>query len=382
MKWDGPKLNVAFVHDWLVSLGGAERVLLAMQEIFPKAPLFTLLYDPHGPCRLFEEKGSSVHASFLQKIPGAKKGYRYFLPLMPLAVEQFDLSAYDLIISSSFAVAKGVITGPDQVHISYVHSPIRYAWDLQHQYIRTAGYKGIKSAMVRLLLHYMRIWDYRTAYSPDYMIANSQFIARRIKKIYGRDAEVIYPPVEVSRFSMASRQSRENFYLTVSRLVPYKRVDLIVRAFSRMPDRELLVVGSGPEFQKIRKMAGQNVKLLGHVPNNQVTDLMTKTKAFVFAAEEDFGIAPVEAQAAGTPVIAYAKGGALETVIDGKTGIFFNEQTPGSLIQAVHRFEKCRTISVTAMQKNAERFSTKRFQNELYQFVRRAIRRLSCGQKQ
>ena len=367
------KLNVALVHDWLISLGGAERVLLAIQELFPRAQVFTLLYDRHGPCKLIEEKGSTIHTSFLQKIPGIKKGYRYFLPLMPLAIEQFDLSAFDLVISSSFAVAKGVITGPDQIHISYIHSPIRYAWDLQHQYIKTAGYKGLKSALIRLILHYMRIWDFRTSCSPDYIIANSQFIARRIKKVYGREAKVIYPPVDVSRFLEQSPRPKENFYLTVSRLVPYKRIDLIVSAFSKMPDKKLVVAGSGPEFQKIKKMAGSNVQLLGHVTNNRVADLMAKAKAFVFAAEEDFGIAPVEAQAAGTPVIAYAKGGALETVIDGETGIFFNEQTPESLIQALQRFEKCNTISVKSMKENAERFSTKRFQNELDQFVRQAI---------
>jgi len=244
---------------------------------------------------------------------------------MPLAIEQLDVSKHDIILSSSHAVAKGVLTGPDQLHISYVHSPIRYAWDLQHQYLREAGLnKGLKAQAARWLLHKIRMWDYRTANGVDHFVANSQFIARRIKKVYGRTADVIYPPVDVDRFTL--NENKDNYYFTASRMVPYKRIDLIVEAFSQMPDRKLVVIGDGSEMSKIKSKATKNVEILGYQPNHVMQEHMQKAKAFVFAAEEDFGITPVEAQACGTPVIAFGKGGSLETVrpfgVDNPTGLF------------------------------------------------------------
>ncbi len=233
---------------------------------------------------------------------------------MPLAIEQLDVSKHDIILSSSHAVAKGIITGPDQLHISYIHSPIRYAWDLQHQYIKEAGLdKGMKGMVARWLLHKIRLWDCRTSNGVDHFIANSEFISRRIRKVYGRESKVIYPPVDVNRFKLC--ENKDDYYFTASRMVPYKRMDLIVEAFSQMPDKKLVVIGDGSEMSKIKAKASSNIELLGYQPNSVMQEYMQKAKGFVFAAEEDFGITPVEAQACGTPVIAFGKGGALKQFV-------------------------------------------------------------------
>lgn len=294
---------------------------------------------------------------------------------MPLAIEQLDVSGYDLVLSSSHAVAKGVITGPDQLHISYVHSPMRYAWDLQHQYLRESGLdKGLKGWITKWLLHKLRMWDYRTANGVDHFVANSHFIARRIKKIYGRDATVIYPPVAVDDFPCVEK--KEDFYMTASRMVPYKKMDLIVEAFTKMPDKKLVVIGDGSEYKKIAAIAKNfnNITLLGYQPFDVLKSHMQRAKAFVFAAEEDFGITPVEAQACGTPVIAFGKGGALETVrplgVSEPTGLFFPEQTVEALCQAVASFESDQDMfSAASCRKNAERFSEERFDREFSAFV-------------
>jgi glycosyltransferase involved in cell wall biosynthesis len=336
--------RVAIIHDWLVLYGGAERVLRELIVLFPDCDLFTIVDFLSDTDRIYLF-GKQAKTSFIQKLPFARSKYRSYLPLMPFAVEQFDLSKYDLIISSSYAVAKGVITGPDQTHICYCHSPIRYAWDLQHQYLQQTGLNhGIKSFIARLILHYIRLWDSRTANGVDTFIANSTYIARRITKIYRRDAEVIFPPVDNANFFLLPE--KEDFYLTASRLVPYKRVDLIVEAFTRMPQRRLIVIGDGPEMERIRELAGPNIALLGYQSNAVLCDHLQRARAFVFAAEEDFGILPVEAQACGTPVIAFGKGGALDSIIgldDGSgrrpTGVFFESQTVDSLMDAVERFD-------------------------------------------
>jgi len=318
-------------------------------------------------------KGKKAKTSFIQNLPKAKLKYQKYLPFMPLAIEQLDVSSYDVVISSSHCVAKGVLTGPDQLHISYVHSPIRYAWDLQHQYLTEAGLdKGIKGWLARWILHKIRIWDYRTANGVDHFIANSHFIARRIKKVYGRESTVIYPPVAVHDFEVSDK--KEDFYFTASRMVPYKRMDLIVEAFSQMPDKRLIVIGDGSEFDKIKRKAGSNVELLGYQPFSVLKDHMRRAKAFVFAAEEDFGITPVEAQACGTPVIAFGKGGALETVrplgVDAPTGIFFDRQSVPSLCAAVKSFEENQHMFIaTDCRTNAEIFSTQRFEREFSEFV-------------
>jgi glycosyltransferase involved in cell wall biosynthesis len=362
--------RVAIVHDWLVAFAGAEKVLEQIIMCFPDADLFSVV-------DFMEERtwmrGKKVTTSFIQKLPQAKKRYRSYLPLMPLAIEQLDVSGYDLVISSSHAVAKGVLTGPDQIHVSYVHSPIRYAWDLQHQYLQQSNLtSGVKSLLARMVLHYMRNWDVRTPNSVDYFIANSAFIARRINKVYHRDSHVIFPPVDVEAFQLCD--VKEDFYLTASRMVPYKKIDLIVEAFAKMPERKLVVIGDGPDMRKIRDRATPNVEIMGYQPFSVLQDKMRRAKAFVFAAEEDFGISVVEAQACGTPVIAYGKGGALETVLDGSharpTGLFFDEQTTGAIIDAVEGFERGTfKINPADCRANAERFSIKHFRDGLRAYV-------------
>ncbi|MEM5438812.1 glycosyltransferase family 4 protein [Paraburkholderia diazotrophica] len=363
-------MKVAIVHDWLVVSGGAEKVLENIIECFPNADLFSIVdFLEDRKCI----KGKSVSTSFIQRMPFARKRYRAYLPLMPIAIEQLDLSGYDLVISSSHAVAKGVLTGPNQLHVSYVHSPIRYAWDLQHQYLRESHLSaGLKSVLARMLLHYIRGWDSRSANGVDYLLANSQFIARRIRKAYQRDATVIYPPVDLS--NMRLREHKDDFYVTASRMVPYKRIDLIVKAFSQTPERRLIVIGDGPEMKKIRSVAGDNVTIMGHQPFDVLVDHLQRARAFVFAAEEDFGISVVEAQACGTPVIAYGRGGALESVmglpLERPTGVFFGEQTEESLLEAVTRFEENASLfDARVCRKNAERFSSEKFKRSLMSFV-------------
>lgn len=368
-------MKIAIVHDWLVCYAGAERVLEQILQIFPDADLFSLVdFIP------VQERGFILHkrvtTSFIQKMPLASKKYRNYFPLMPLAVEQFDLSAYDLVISSSHAVAKGVITGPDQLHICMCHSPMRYAWDLQHQYLRESGLdRGMKGWLARLILHRVRLWDMRTANGVDHFVSVSRFIGRRIHKVYRRKSVTIYPPVNVEAFKVAQLGDKEDFYVTSSRLVPYKRVDLIVEAFSRkLPDRKLVVIGDGPELHKIRSLAGPNVKFLGYCEFPILKEYLRKAKAFVFAAEEDFGIAPLEAQAAGTPVIAYGRGGALETIrgldADKPSGCFFYTQDIEALEKAVRYFEEqLPKITSENCAENALRFSEARFREEFEGFV-------------
>lgn len=370
--------RVALVHDWLVVYAGAEKVLEQMLEIWPDADVFALVDFVQKKDRAFL-KGKSVTTTFIQKLPFARTKYRNYLPVMPLAIEQLDLSGYDLVVSSSHAAAKGVLTSPSQVHVSYVHSPIRYAWDLQHQYLRESGLtKGLKSCLARALLHYIRLWDLRTANGVDVMVANSKFVGKRIRKVYGRDSVVVYPPVDTTHFTL--RADKEDFYLTASRMVPYKMIPAIVEAFALMPDKKLVVIGDGPEMARIRAVAGPNVQILGHQPFSALKDHMQRAKAFVFAAEEDFGITPVEAQACGTPVIAYGRGGALETVrglgvVDEQpTGAFFYEQTPEAIAQAVRQFDdQARSISAVDCRANAEKFSIDNFKRNMSELVTRAL---------
>lgn len=369
-KWD-VWMKVAIVCDWLVTYAGAERVLEQILKIYPEADLFCVVdFLPEGQRDFIQNK--KTRTSFIQNLPGARKHYKVYLPLMPFAIEQLDVSGYDLVISSSHAVAKGIITGPDQIHISYVHSPMRYAWDMQHQYLRESGLtNGLKGWIVRLTLHYIRMWDYRTANGVDYFIANSKFIARRIKKVYGRKARVIYPPVDIESYSLC--KEKKDFYLTASRLVPYKKVRLIVEAFNEMPDKKLVVIGDGSEYEKIKDIAKGNITLMGYQPFNVLKEKMQHAKAFVFAAEEDFGITPVEAQACGTPVIAYGKGGSLETVNGSNdsfsTGIFFATQTVSAIKEAVENFEQRDAITPEACRAWAEQFQLTRFQIEIKSYV-------------
>ena len=372
--FDSTKMKVAIVHEWFVNYAGSEKVVEEILKVFPQADLFALVDFLADDERGFLG-GRRAHTSFIQRLPKARSAFRNYLPLMPLAVEQFDLSAYDLVISSNHAVAKGVITGPDQVHVSYVHTPIRYAWDLQHQYLRESGLqKGLKAWIARLSLHYLRLWDSRTAHGVDAFLANSKYIARRIRKTYGRDSKVVYPPVDVARFAM--RRDKENFYLAASRMVPYKRMPMIVEAFAAMPKRQLVVIGDGPELQRVKALAREanNVTILGYQPTEVLADYMARARAFVFAAEEDFGITPVEVQACGTPVIAYGAGGALETVISSadpkkRTGLFFHKQTAEAVRNAVCEFEAAGEFRPEVCRANAEQFSVEIFRQELRQAV-------------
>ena len=364
--------DIGIIADWLVTYAGSEKVIKEFIEIYPDAELYSVVdFLSDKDRELF--KGKKAKTTYIQKFPKAKTKYQKYLPLMPMAIEQLDVSQHDIVLSSSHAVSKGVITGPDQLHICYVHSPIRYAWDLQHQYLREAGLdKGTKGLIARWLLHKIRLWDYRTANGVDHFIANSHFIARRINKVYGRKADVIYPPVDVERFSLCDQ--KEDYYFTASRMVPYKKMDLIVEAFSRMPNKKLIVIGDGSEMIKIKAKATENIEILGYQPNSVMEEHMKRAKAFIFAAEEDFGITPVEAQACGTPVIAFGKGGALETVrpygVDKPTGLFFDKQDVTSLIDAISEFElKSDMFTPENCRENALRFSVDRFRYEIENYV-------------
>ena len=362
--------QVALVHDWLTSRGGAEKVLEALLPLFPDAPVHTLVYDP----ALFSNspiERADVLTSFLQRLPGSRRNYRLYLPLMPLAVEQFDLSRFDLVLSLSDAVAHGVLTAPDQLHVNYIFTPMRYAWPLYHDYLRAAGLtRGARSWVARGVLHYLRLWDQAAASRVDRFIAISGWVAARVRRYYRRRAEVVYPPVEVERFYSIS--PRDSYYITTSRLVPYKRVDLIVEAFNRL-NRPLLVVGEGPDYRALMSRAGPEVRLLGRVSEKELADLLSRARGFVFAAEEDFGIAPVEAMAAGCPVIAWGRGGVLETVVEGKTGVFFHEQTVEGLMQAVAQFEAEESAFQPAeLQRHAAQFSRERFESDFSRALDRA----------
>lgn len=366
------RINVGIVTDWLVTFAGSEKVVAEFINVFPDSELYAVIdFLKKEDKNKFLNK--TIHTSFIQKLPNAKKNYQKYLPLMPFAIEQLDVTKHQIILSSSHAVAKGVLTGPDQLHISYVHSPIRYAWDLQNQYLReTSLDKGCKSILARWILHKMRIWDVRTANGVDHFVANSKFIARRIKKVYGRTADVIYPPVDTNRFKLNT--NKDDYYITASRLVPYKRVDLIVEAFTHMPHKKLIVVGDGPEMKKIKLKASSNIEILGYQDNDKMNELMQRAKAFVFCAEEDFGISPVEAMACGTPVIAFGKGGVLESVVplgeNKPTGIFFEEQSVSSICSVIQKFEeKYDIFDPFNSRERAELFSEERFRKEIATYV-------------
>nr|AOE10489.1 glycosyl transferase family GT4 [uncultured bacterium]AOE12798.1 phosphatidylinositol alpha-mannosyltransferase, glycosyl transferase family GT4 [uncultured bacterium] len=371
-------MKKALIHDWYTVYGGAERCVESFTNIWNDFDHFSLIDDLSDPHRELILKGKKTKNSFIQKLPFWKKKYRTYLPLFPFAIEQFDLSDYELILSSSSSVAKGVLTKPSQLHIAYVYSPVRYAWDLYHQYLKESKLdSGVKGLIAKYFLFKLRAWDFSTANRPDHYIAISHFVAKRIKKVYNKKALVIYPPVDTDSFTLTTETS--DYYITCSRMVPYKKIDLIVEAFSKT-NKKLIVIGDGPDFKKIKKLASSNVELKGYVEKEEMLDIIKRAKAFIFAAEEDFGIAPIEAQACGVPVIAYGKGGALETIIgvssdenfDDKsvTGIFFKEQTSSSLLEAVNYFEKNEaSFDKKIIRKNAERFSKDRFEKEFKETI-------------
>jgi len=376
--------RIAVVHDWLIDFAGAERALAEILRCFPRADLFALL-DHMPESERAALGGRRAGTTFMQHLPGVASRLGYYLPLMPLAIEQLDVTDYDLVISSSHAVAKGVIVSPDALHVSYVYSPMRYAWDQQFNYLRGEGAaSGLKGALLRWVLHRLRIWDHRSAAGVDRFVADSGFAARRVLKAYRRQSEVIYPPVDTDLFRPGG--DRDQHYVTVSRLMPYKRVDILVDAFARMPERRLRVIGSGPEYRRLKAAAPSNVEFLGQLPVEAVLAQLQRARAFLFAAVEDFGIAPVEAMSCGTPVIALRRGGAAETVAGLEsaepTGVFFEEQSPDAVVQAVEKFEKySATISADACRKRALRFSAQRFRGEFTAFVERAYGEWSRGDR-
>lgn len=361
------KPRVALVQDALPFLGGAERVLERALELFPEAPIYTLVYRPEQ----FEGMAIASHevqTSFINRLPGARHYHRRYLPLYPLAIEQFDLRQFDLVLSFSYAVAHGIMTRPDQLHISYTYTPMRQAWHHYQDYLQYGRLnQKIAGSAARVILHYFRLWDQSAARRVDQFVACSRWVARGIWRAYRRPARVIYPPVDVERYRFDL--PRGDYYLAVSRLELHKRVDLIVEAFAQS-GLPLIVVGEGQEKNRLAKLATGNIQLLGRQSDHIVADLMGRARAFVMAAEEDFGIAALEAQAAGCPVIAYASGGALETIQDGETGLFYREQTVPCLVQAVQEFERIHPqFNVIALRQHAERYNPQRFQEALLGFV-------------
>lgn len=364
------KGKIAIVHEWFTTVGGSEKVVEQLLKVFPDADLFGLFDFLLARDRAIIGS-KKIHTTFLQTIPFInRKNYRTYLPLMPLAVEQIDLSGYDLIISSCHAVSKGVITGPDQLHISYIHTPMRYAWDMQNTYLKSSGFRRIQDALARILLHYVRNWDVIAAMRPDKLLANSSFIRKRIQKIYRRNAQVIYPPIDTDYFTPLN--SREDFYLAASRFVSYKRIDLIAQTFKDLPNKKLVIIGDGPELPNLKPLFGSNITWLGYQPIDVLRDYMRRCKAFIFAAKEDFGIMPLEAQACGAPVIAFGEGGATDTVrgygCAGQTGILFDQQSVPALKDAILSFEGS-NIRGDDCRANAESFSNQRFQEEIFNFV-------------
>ena len=367
------EFSLSFVQDWLVDFGGAERCLDALCPEFPNSPIHCMFYDP----RQFHDSLISshlIHTSFLNR-PLFKKRYRTFLPLYPLAIEQLDVGRPDVVVSFSHSVAHGALVRSQSLHICYCHTPVRYAWDLYHSYLELAGLtRGVRSWIARAILHYLRLWDAAAAGRVDTYIANSKFVARRIRRIYGKEAAVIHPPVEIERFGPTARRG-ENF-LAVGRMVPYKRTDLAVVACTRL-GLPLRVIGDGPELQRMRRLAGPTVEFLGRLPDARVAEEMAAARALLFCGEEDFGITPVEAQAAGTPVVAYGSGGALETVLppggeDARdaTGLFFPEPTAESLAEALKRFDSLsHQFKPEVAVANAARFTTGRYVAEMKTFM-------------
>ncbi len=360
-------MKKALINDWYYVNGGAEKVIHSLNAIWDDFDHFALIDFLNQSDRDFILNGKSAATTFVQKLPTAKSNHRKFLQLFPSAMSQFDLSEYDLVFSSSSSIAKGVRTKPEQLHICYCHSPMRYAWDLQAQYLQDAGlHKGLKGKYAQYVLRKMRQWDLQNSPQVSHFIANSKYVAQRIKSIYQREATVIYPPVNTSFFTL--QETKKEYFFTASRMVSYKKIQLIVEAFNAMPHHQLIVAGTGPELDAIQKIAKSNIQLVGFVDQEQLKHYLQNARAFVFAAEEDFGIVPVEAQACGTPIIAFGKGGVLETVIPEQTGLFFQEQTASSIQATVNLFET-KKFDAQTIRKHAEKFSKERFEMEIKNFV-------------
>lgn len=378
-------MKIALVHDYLIQYGGGEKVLEALCEIFPDAPIFTLLYGEKETFGAFA--GKKIHTSFLQKTPFAKKHHRFFPALMPFAVEQFDLSGFDLVISDSASFAKGVITSPKAVHVCYCHTPTRFAWDDSQRYIESFGHRRLITGLIPFFMNYIRIWDRHAADRVDWFLANSDCVAKRIAKYYRRPSKVIYPPVdakeiatrvstsprlrgasEISAAGQDFKNRNGKYFLMVGRFLPYKRFDLAITAFNEL-GLPLKIIGGGPEKSRLEKIAKPNIEFFDFViDKNRLFEYYKNCEALIFPQEEDLGITAVEAMAAGKPVIAYRAGGALETVVEGKTGVFFGEQTPESLIEAVKKF-KPENFDAKLIQSHALKFDKENFKKEILRFI-------------
>ncbi|MBE1445680.1 glycosyltransferase [Paenibacillus sp. OAS669] len=359
-------MKIALVHDYLNQYGGAERVLECFMDMFPEAPVYTIISDlSKMPARFAE---ANITNSFIQNVPFSRKHYKKMLGLLPHAVEGFDLREYDVILSSSSAFAKGVITTPSQLHICYCHTPMRYVWDLYHQYLAEIN-NPVYKKVLPFILHKIRNWDAINSQRVDHYIANSNNVSKRIKKYYNRESHVIHPPVSFERFDFAGESG--DYFLIVSRLIPYKRIDLVIEAFNLL-NLPLVIIGDGYDRTRLQKMAGPTVQLMGYQSDEVISKYYSNCKAFILAGEEDFGITPLEAQANGKPVIAFGKGGALETVVEGKTGIFFNEPTADSLVQAINRFNSI-SFNKHTIRDHANQFNEIRFKEEIRNFITRAL---------
>jgi glycosyltransferase involved in cell wall biosynthesis len=369
MSIDLSKLKIALVHDHLAQDGGAEKVLKVFAEMFPQAPIYTLLYEQKNADKYY--KGRHIETSIIQRMPGGVKHYQWYMPFMPMAVEFFDLSDFDIVLSDSSSFAKGVVTSTHTLHICYCHTPTRYLWSDTHQYINELKYNKFFKKIISLVLNYIRIWDRVAADRVDTYIANSKFVAKRIKKYYHRDSTLIYPPVELEKFSIADKAG--DYFLIGGRLAPYKRVDIVVEAFMRL-GLKLKVFGDGIDLDHLKRMAKDNagIEFLGRVSEEQKAELYKNCLAFINPQEEDFGITVIEAMASGRPVIAFRSGGAVETVIENKTGIFFDEQTVESLTGALNNFDT--TIFNPAEIKNhAQKFSVEKFKEEIVKFIEEEV---------
>lgn len=362
------ELKVAIVHYWLVNMRGGEKVVEALCEMYPQADIYTHVVDESAISETL--KKHNIKTSFISRLPRAIRWYQKYLPLMPMALEQLDLKKYDLVFSSESGPAKGFLVNPGTLHICYCHTPMRYLWDMYHDYLKEAG--RLTRFLFRFISHYMRMWDYSSSRRVDHFIANSENVARRIRKHYGREADVVFPPVAVEDFYTSDEDGE--FYLMIGQLVGYKRADLAVEAFNKMGKR-LVIIGEGEQLESLKKVANSNITLLGRQPFKVIQDHYARCKALIFPGEEDFGIVPVEAMAAGRPVIAYAEGGALETVKDGETGIYFNEQSTESLIAAVERLEsEPELLKRDVIVNHASSFKKERFKSEMQSIIERLLK--------
>ena len=354
--------KIALVHDYFIQMGGAERVAAAMHDSFPSAPIYTTVALPH---RLPKElRGADIRTSPMQRLPAMERRFRQYFMLYPLAVEHFDLSEYDLIFSSSSGYAKGVRRRSNAIHVCYCHTPMRWVWRYQ-DYAARENFGRVAQSLLPISLWGLKKWDLRAAQQPDYYIANSRLVAERIKQVYGREAFVIPPPIDVDRFQMSAHI--DDYYLVLSRLVSYKRIDLAIEACNRL-DRRLVIIGDGPDRQRLEKLAGPKTEFLGRQPDSQVNHYASRCRALLFPGEEDFGMVPLEVNAAGRPVIAFRGGGAIETVVEGVTGVFFNKPTSSSLVEAIEDFEG-RSWHQQMLRSHAERFDRSVFTFRVLQFL-------------